>query len=657
MRSIEYLKLLSKEYPNIASVSSEIINLQAILNLPKATEHFLTDLHGEDEAFDHVIRTASGVLKRKIDDIFGAHLHEEDKKQLGVLIFYPEQKLKELHEKNITTSNWYKITLNRVINICKVISSKYTRSKVRKALPKDFAYIIEELLHLKNTQLNKEDYYNNIINTIIEIGRADDFIIQISYLIQRLAVDKLHIVGDIFDRGNGAHKIIERLIKHHDCDVQWGNHDILWIGAALGHPALVATAVRVTLRYANLSILEDSYGINLRPLLTFAMNTYKNDSCEEFMPKVDNNLFNESEKYMIAQMHKAISIIQFKIEEKIMKENPELHINNIDYLENINYKKGTIKLNNTEYSLTSNNFPTIDPKNPLKLTEEEENILSNLIKSFVESEKLKSHIYFFINKGSMYLKTNGNLLFHGCIPMDKEGNFEELEINGRKYKGRALLDKFDVYVRKSYFHKDKKNKYLKWLWYLWRGEKSPLFGKNKMSTFERYFIKDKETHKETKNAYYTLREKEEIALKVLDEFDLSKKGYIINGHTPVKVKKGESPIKANGRLLVIDGGFCRAYQNTTGIAGYTLIFNSYGLVLNSHKKFEGTKKAISEGQDIVSSTNILKKSERLKVKNTDIGKELIKEIEDLKELLEAYKNGVLKEKAKKFNISKLLNSL
>ncbi|BBE31820.1 fructose-1,6-bisphosphatase class 3 [Tepiditoga spiralis] len=657
MRSIEYLKLLSKEYPNIASVSSEIINLQAILNLPKATEHFLTDLHGEDEAFDHVIRTASGVLKRKIDDIFGDHLHEEDKKQLGVLIFYPEQKLKELHEKNITTPNWYKITLNRVINICKVISSKYTRSKVRKALPKDFAYIIEELLHLKNTQLNKEGYYNNIINTIIEIGRADDFIIQISYLIQRLAVDKLHIVGDIFDRGNGAHKIIERLIKHHDCDIQWGNHDILWIGAALGHPALVATAVRITLRYANLSILEDSYGINLRPLLTFAMNTYKGDPCEEFMPRVDKNLFNESEKYMIAQMHKAISIIQFKVEEKIMNEYPELHINNIDYLENINYEKGTIKLNNTVYSLTSNNFPTIDPKNPLNLTKEESDVLNNLIKNFTESEKLKSHIYFLINKGSMYLKTNGNLLFHGCIPMNEEGNFEEVEINGRKYKGRALLDKFDVYVRKSYFHKNENNKYLKWLWYLWRGEKSPLFGKNKMSTFERYFIKNKETHKEIKNSYYTLREKEEIALKVLDEFDLDEKGYIINGHTPVKVKKGESPIKANGRLLVIDGGFCRAYQNTTGIAGYTLIFNSYGLVLNSHKKFEGTKKAIIEGQDIISSTNVLKKAERLKVKNTDIGKELIKEVEDLKELLEAYKNGVLKEKEKKFNISKLLNSI
>ena len=516
MRDLDYLRLLGKQYKTIGDVTTEIINLRAILNLPKGTEHFLTDIHGEYEAFTHHLRTASGVLKFKVDDIFGFSMSQEEKKNFTTLIFYPEEKLKMIKEREVNLTDWYRVNMYRLISICKVVSSKYTRSKVRKALPKDFSYILEELLNLEATQLNKEDYYHQIINTVIELERSDEFIIAISKVIQRLAVDKLHIIGDIYDRGSGAHLVMEEMMKHHNVDIQWGNHDILWMGAALGHPIMVATALRISLRYGNLESLEEGYGINMLPLGSFAMRKYGDDPCEEFIPKLSHEQFyTEKDKELIAKMHKAIAIIQFKLEGEAIKRRKEFEMDDRMLLHKIDYEKGTINIDGKEYKLTSNNFPTVDPKNPYKLTVEEEEVVRKLSFYFRNSEKLQNHMHFFYTNGSLYLNYNGNLLYHGCLVLDENGGYTSFEIEGEKYSGRALLDKFEELIRRAYFTKVVYD--IDWLWYLWAGKKSPMFAKSKMATFERYFLKEKALHKEKLNPYFYLREREDICKKIPGE--------------------------------------------------------------------------------------------------------------------------------------------
>jgi fructose-1,6-bisphosphatase III len=648
---LKYLKLLSKQYPTVAAACTEIINLQAILNLPKGTEHFLTDIHGEYESFCHVLKNASGTIKGKIRDVFGKSLSGRDIKSLATLIYYPEQKLELIHKDEDNIEDWYIVTLYRLIEICRHVSSKYTRHKVRKALPKDFAYIIEELLHERPDRIDKEEYYNEIIKTIIRIGRADEFIIAISKLIQRLAVDRLHIVGDIFDRGPGADIVMDTLMNYHDVDIQWGNHDILWMGAAAGSEACIATVLRICARYVNLDTIEDGYGINLLPLATFALDFYKDDECLAFKPKIESNKdYSEKDIKLISKMHKAIAIIQFKLEGEIINRRPHLGMEDRLLLNKINYEEGTINLDGNIYKLKDNNFPTINPENPYELTPEERELVDKLRSSFLNSERLQKHVRFLFAKGSMYLKCNSNLLYHGCIPLNEDGSFKKVRIgsSGREYSGKAYFDRLEIIVREGYFYTNNPEAKLYGMdltWYLWTGPDSPLFGKDKMTTFERYFIDDKEAHVEKKDPYFKLEDNERMCNMIFKEFGMNPEvSHIINGHVPVKIKKGESPIKANGKLLVIDGGFSRAYQDTTGIAGYTLIYNSFGLLLVSHEPFESTQKAIEEEKDILSTTVVLEQEvERKRVGDTDIGEELRAQVRDLEMLLDAYRKGVIKE--------------
>ncbi len=648
-KDLRYLELLSHNFPTISDACTEIINLEAILNLPKGTEHFLTDLHGEYEAFQHVLKNASGVIKRKVNDIFGNTLRESEKKALCTLIYYPEQYIDIALNKEDDTDDWYKITLNQLILVCRNVSSKYTRSKVRKSLPHDFSYIIEELLHESESRPNKQDYFNGILNTIISIGRAKDFIIAICNVIQRLTIDTLHIVGDIYDRGPGAHIIMDTLCNYHSFDIQWGNHDILWMGAAAGNDSCICNVVRISTRYANLETLEDGYGINLLPLARFAMDVYSDDPCKSFKPKVNDNYYKENDLKLMGQMHKAISIIQFKLEGEIIKRHPEYKMNNRRFLDMINYEKGTVVVDGSEYPLNDTNFPTIDINDPYKLSDEEKELMDRLHSSFLNSEKLEKHIRCLYSKGSLYLKSNSNLLYHASIPLEEDGKFKKVKLGSREYMGKEYLDKVDRIARKAYFSDgcNKTTNYAcDYIWYLWCGPDSPLFGKDKMATFERYFIDNKETHKEIKCPYFLLRDNEEVCNNILKEFGLSpENSHIINGHIPVKTIKGENPIKAKGKLLVIDGGFSKAYQPETGIAGYTLIYNSYGLQLVQHEPFESTQMAIDEGKDIISTTFILETTaKRMRVRDTDIGKELIKQIHYLQMLLTAYRAGMIKER-------------
>lgn len=648
---LRYLKLLSNQYPTIADACTEVINLQAILNLPKGTEHFLSDIHGEYEPFIHVLKNASGVIKRKIDEIFGNTLSQRGRKSLATLIYYPEQKLEYAQKSEPNIEDWYKITLYRLIEICRYVSAKYTRSKVRKALPKDFAYIIEELLHEQPDKLDKEEYYNEIIKTIIRVGRANEFIIALSKLIQNLVIDRLHIIGDIFDRGPGPDIIMDTLINYHAVDIQWGNHDIVWMGAAAGSEACIATVIRTCARYANLSTIEDGYGINLLPLATFAIDFYSDDECGAFTPKIENgNDYTDKDLNLMAKMHKAISIVQFKLEGEIINRRPYFKMEDRLLLNNIDYKEGTINLGGKIYKLNDTNFPTINPANPYELIPEEKDLVEKLRSSFLNSEKLQKHVSFLFAKGSMYLKHNSNLLYHGCIPLNEDGSFKRVNIgaSGEEYSGKAYLDRLEILVREGYFYKNNPEAKLYGMditWYLWNGVDSPLFGKDKMTTFERYFINDEETHLEKKNYYFELEDDEKACNIIFEEFGLDPNdSHIINGHVPVKIKKGESPIKANGKLLVIDGGFSRAYQAQTGIAGYTLIYNSYGLLLVSHEPFESTQKAIEEEKDILSTTLVLEQQvERKRVGDTDIGEELKLQIKDLELLLDAYRKGIIKE--------------
>lgn len=646
-----YLKLMSKQYPSVAAVSKEIINLKAILNLPKGTEHFLTDIHGEYESFRHVLRNASGVLKLKIDDIF-PDMYEEEKKALATLLYYPEERLDLERKKRGRDSmhEWYFINLDRVIKICRVVSSKYTRSKVRKSLPDEFAYIIEELLHEDPMRLNKRNYYNEIIATIIETERADAFIIAICKLIHRLAIDRLHIVGDIYDRGPGAHIIMDELMIHHAVDVQWGNHDVLWMGAANGSLACIANVIRICTRYGNLETLEDGYGINLLPLATFAMEAYREDPCERFMPKVsEDTRYNQKDIRLLAQMHKAISIIQFKVEGAAILKNPEYKMESRLLLDKIDKERGVVKISGKEYDMNDTNFPTLDYENPYKLTDEEKTLVNKLRISFTNSEKFQKHVKFLFSKGAFYLKFNKNLMYHACIPMNEDGSFRRIKLGDREYFGKELLDVMDNMAREEYFLDEDERK-LKFgsdfMWYLWCGKDSPLFGKDQMTTFERYFVDDKSTHKENKDPYFKFREREETCNRILEGFGLNPKcSHIVSGHVPVKVKNGESPIKGNGKLLVIDGGFSKAYQKETGIAGYTLIYNSYGLRLASHRPFISTQFAIENQQDIVSTLVVLEKVDRKYVADTDTGAEIKEQIKYLQMLLQAYRKGVIKEQA------------
>lgn len=649
MKDLEtrYLERLSDLYPTIAAASTEIINLQAILNLPKGTEHFLTDIHGEYEAFSHVLKNGSGSVRRKIDEVFGNTISKADKRELATLIYYPKEKMASVKKTEPNMDDWYTINLYRLIEVSKRVASKYTRSKVRKALPPDFAYVIEELITEKAEINDKESYYNSIITTIIRIGCAEPFIKAISRLIQRLVIDHLHIVGDIYDRGPGPHIIMDKLMRYHSLDIQWGNHDVVWMGAAVGQRACIANVIRICARYGNLDILEDGYGINLLPLATFALRTYGDDPCTCFKLKGTDKA-NKAEMDLDIRMHKAISVIQFKIEGQTIRKQPGFHMEDRALLHRIDYEKGTITLDGKEYTMLDMNFPTIDPKDPYALSEEENDIMERLERAFQGCEKLQEHMRFLLAKGSLYKVHNGNLLYHGCVPLNEDGTLKEVELFGRKLKGKSLYDELDRYVRKGFFALDpvERENGKDIMWYIWLNPNSPLFGKDRMATFERYFIKEKETHIEKKNPYYQLLENETVVNSIMKEFNVSpEEGCIVNGHVPVKRKNGESPIKCNGKLMIIDGGFSKAYQAETGIAGYTLIYNSYGLRLVAHEPFESKEAAIETGSDIHSETTIVKRVfERRMVGDTDAGKELKEQIADLEILLAAYRSGEIKEK-------------
>ena len=642
-----YLTRLSDLYPTIAAASTEIINLQAILNLPKGTEHFLTDVHGEYEAFSHVLKNGSGSVRRKIEDVFGNTMSAADKKSLATLIYYPRAKMDLIRQTETNMEDWYKVHLYRLIEVAKRAASKYTRSKVRKALPPNFAYVIEELITEKAEVHDKESYYNEIISTIIRIGRAEDFIEAISELIQRLVVDHLHIVGDIYDRGPGPHIIMDKLMSYHSVDIQWGNHDILWMGAAAGQWGCIANVIRICARYGNLDILEDGYGINLLPLAAFALRIYGDDPCICFRLKAVEGI-DPDEMQMNMRIHKAISIIQFKVEGQIIRRQKAFHLENRALLHRIDFEKGTIELDGKKYPLLDTAFPTVDPKDPYAFTQEEEEIMKRLEKAFLHCEKLQRHMRFLLNKGSLYKVYNDNLLYHGCVPLTEDGKLKEIRLFGKSYGGKELYDVLDSYVRKGFFALDEQEKEQgkNIMWCIWQHPDSPLFGKDKMATFERYFIEAKETHLEKKNPYYSLLENEKVINQILEEFGLDPAvSHIVNGHVPVKRKDGENPVKCGGKVLVIDGGFSKAYQKETGIAGYTLIFNSYGLLLVAHEPFESTESAIAKEKDIHSETMIVKRvRERLLVGDTDIGEELKRQVKDLERLLVAYRNGELREK-------------
>lgn len=649
---LKYLKVLATQYPNIAAAATEIVNLKAILSLPKGTEHFITDVHGEYEQFRHVMCSGSGAIQRKIEDEFGSSLAISEKRTLAMLIYYPELKIKQIQQQlpdQEMREDWYRVTIFRLIRVCKNASSKYTRSKVRKSLPKDFAYIIEELMAGRPDVADQEAYYYEIINSVIHTGRAVELICDFCYLVRRFTVDHLHVVGDIFDRGPYPHLIMDTLMEHHSVDIQWGNHDILWMGAAAGSVACMCNMLRISARYGNLATLEDAYGINMIPLMRLAMECYEGPVSKTFDVHISDDDYDRSFAEIDAKMHKAISIIQFKVEGQLIKAHPEWEMEDRLLLDKMDLEKGTIEIEGETYPLNDTFFPTIDPKHPYDLTPEEQDVVERLRSSILGSERLQKHIRFLYTKGSLYKVYNGNLLYHGCVPLNEDGSFMQVSLFGKTYSGKALYDILEHYARKGYYSLDpvEKKRGEDILWYIWKNKNSPVFGKQKMATLERYFIDDKKTHEEPKNPYYRLYEKEEIVDKILCEFGLNPKGaHIINGHVPVQVKKGESPAKCNGKLLVIDGGFSKAYQPKTGIAGYTLIYNSYGLILAAHEPFESLESTVLNEtcihSHIVMDENVVK---RKMVADTDTGKVLRENIEELEELLEAYRSGVLVEKA------------
>lgn len=651
-KDMRYLKLLSQTFPTVASASTEIINLQAILNLPKGTEHFLADLHGEYKSFQHVLRNASGNIKRKVNEIFGNELRESEKKELCTLIYYPEEKLELVKSSEPELNDWYHVTIHQLVRVCRDVSSKYTRSKVRKSLPEDFSYIIEELLHERTDDVDKAAYVNVIIDTIITTGRADDFITAIAHVIQRLAIDRLHILGDVYDRGPGAHLIMDLLSNYHNWDIQWGNHDILWMGACAGNDACICNVIRLSLRYANLVTIEEGYGINLVPLATFAMEHYADDPCTEFLPKTNggSETIDEKTRRLTAQMHKAISVLQFKAEAAIIKRHPEWHMDDRCLLGAVNFDKRVCIIDGEEYEMRSCNFPTVDPSNPFAFTEEETDLMNRLHHSFTVNEKLHKHIRLMLSHGSLYAIVNDNLLFHASIPLNEDGTLKNVELyKGRRFSGRELMNQTDIIIRSAFqpdTDPDDRKSAIDYFLYLWCGRDSVLFDKSKMATFERYFLTDKATFKEDKGNYFKLRDDEKVCDGILDAFGVTGANrHIINGHVPVHVANGENPIKANGRLMVIDGGFSQAYHNETGIAGYTLVYHSRGFQLVQHEPFTSTEDAILRGSDIKSTTQIVEMStHRMLVADTDTGRELKTQIADLVKLLYAYRHGFIKER-------------
>ncbi len=667
-----YLNLLSQSFPTVADAAREIVNLEAILNLPKGTEHFLADLHGEHEAFLHVLKNASGNIKRKVSEIFGATIRESEKKELCTLVYYPEQKLELIKAQEDDITDWYHITIHQLVRLCRNVSSKYTRSKVRKTLPPEFSYIIEELLHEHSDDQDKAAYVAVIVDTIISTGRADAFIVAICNVIQRLVIDQLHILGDIYDRGPGAHLILDTLRNYHSWDIQWGNHDILWMGAAAGNDACICNVLRLSLRYANLTTLEEGYGINLLPLATFALDTYGDDPCEEFMPKLlKGATMDEKTQQLTAKMHKAISVIQFKEEARIFHRRPEWQMEDRCLLEHIDFADGTCTIDGKKYIMKSCHFPTVQCSSPdasadstqlkslnFELTAEEAELMKRLHHSFRVSEKLRKHLRTLLGHGSMYSICNQNLLFHASIPLNENGTLKSVNVNGLELFGKALLEYIDQLIRVS-FQSDtpaELRSYARdYFLYLWCGKDSPLFDKSKMATFERYFLTDRDTFHEEKGNYFKLRDSQEVCDRILDAFGVhsSHQGdgqgvgsrHIINGHVPVHAGSGENPIKAGGRLMVIDGGFSEAYHKETGIAGYTLIYHSRGFQLVQHEPFTSTQDAINRGTDIKSTTQIVEMStHRMLVADTDKGAELREQISDLKQLLHAYRHGIIKEK-------------
>lgn len=643
MRDLAYLKLMAREYPTIKAASSEIINLTAIQGLPKGTEYFFSDLHGEFEAFVHLLKSASGIIREKITATFGHIIPEREEVELANLIYYPDRVMNRMGMEGLATDDWQRVTIYRLVQICKEVSSKYTRSKVRKKMPPEFAYVIDELLHVDYNDDNKRIYYSEIIRSIIDIQTGDKFIIALCELIQNLTIDNLHIIGDIFDRGPRADVIMDELMQFHDVDIQWGNHDISWMGAATGNLACICNVLRIAISYNSFDVLEDGYGINLRPLSMFAAKVYRDDNCERFIPQIlDQNIYDAVDPGLAAKMHKAIAVIQFKVEGQIIKRHPNYEMDERILLEHVDFEHGTVTVEGKVHAMADMSFPTVDPKNPLALTKEEEELLHTLLLSFRHSGLLHKHIKFLYSHGGMYKCYNSNLLYHGCIPMKKDGSFDEMIFDGKPYAGRDLMDYLDRQIQNAYFlaeESPEKESARDFMWYLWCGAKSPVYGKDKMTTFEHYFIEDKATHKEIMNPYYQLSVKEEYCDKILEEFGLPKQGsHIINGHVPVKIKEGESPVKAGGKLFIIDGGLSKAYQSKTGIAGYTLIYNSTHLALAEHKPFDPDR----ENTPRVSIVETMKK--RVMVADTDKGKELAGRISDLKELVLAYREGIIKEK-------------
>lgn len=637
MLNLKYLDLLAQKYDSEEKVATEIINLEAILDLPKGTEHFVSDLHGEYQAFQHVLRNGSGNVKVKIKDLFKDELQENELNEFATLVYYPDEKL-QLIKSNFSSKQelreWYIAIIERMLKLVSYASSKYTRSKLRRALPKQFFYIIEEMLYKTDEFKNKKDYYAKMIEQIIALGQADKLIIGLAYTTQRLVVDHLHVVGDIYDRGPDPHKIMDTLIDYHSVDIQWGNHDVLWLGAFSGSKVCLANIVRICARYNNLDIIEDVYGINLRPLLNLA-EKYYNDNPVFHPKRTSGEQLTEQEQLQITKIHQAISIIQFKLESPIIKRRSCFEMEDRLLLEKIDYDKKTATIHGKTYALENACFATIDPQQPDKLLEEEQLVIDKLLFSFQHSEKLARHMKFLMKKGTLYLQYNGNLLIHGCIPLEENGDMKKMEIDGKSYAGQELLDVFEQYLRYAFAHPEETDDFATDMaWYQWTGENSSLFGKREMTTFERYFIKEKETHKERKNPYYYLREDEEICRKLLAEFDLNPDyGRIINGHTPVKEIDGENPIKANGKMIVIDGGFSKAYQSTTGIAGYTLLYNSYGMQLVAHQLFNSKQEVLSNGTDVLSIKRLVDEElERKKVRETNIGEGLLQEIANLNSL-------------------------
>ena len=649
MNEKKYLERLSVQFPTAADAATEIINLSSILNLPKGTEHFITDIHGEYEPFLHILKNGSGSIRKKIEEEFGNSLSMREKKALATLIYYPEQKLAQVEATEEELDDWYKITIYRLVRVNRRIASKYTRSKVRKSLPRDYAYVIEELLNEKEEVHDKEAYYNGIISAIISTKRAKHFVVAFCNLIQRLAVDKIHVIGDIFDRGPGAHIILDTLLTFDNVDFQWGNHDMCWMGAASGSLACIASVVRISAKYGNFNTLENGYGINLLPLAKFALDTYKGDPCDCFV-------INGSQSYdaydpdMDRKIHKAISIILFKLEGQLIARHPEYQMDGRRLLDKINPERKTVEIDGKEYPLEDCNFPTIDPADPYALSRGEELVMQKLRYAFVNSEKLQRHIRYLLSQGSMYLVCNGNLLYHGCVPLNEDGSFKEVRVGDGCYCGKALFDRLEEWVRKGYYLPDGAEREFgqDTMWFLWANENSPLYGKERMTTFERYFVEDPAAHREAKNAYYSHLNDNKVIAAILDDFGLdgrSSTAHIINGHMPVHLKNGETPIKCGGRLLMIDGGMSRPYQSETGIAGYTLISNSYGMRLVAYEPFRSTEEAIRNESDIHSITEVVQNlSNRLSIRDTDEGRKMQESIDELNALLEAYRLGDIRER-------------